>query len=68
MPIALFWGENWWWAGDLDLDTTFKTTLDQYQDGWNYVCGVVYSFGSHGNMAFEKDLLNKGEVHLTILF
>jgi hypothetical protein len=51
-----------------DLDTTFKMTLDQYQDGWKYICGVVYSLESHGNMAFEKDSLNKGEVHPTILF
>jgi hypothetical protein len=53
-----------------DLDTTFKMTLDQYQDGWKYICGVVYSLERvmviwHSSRIY---LLNKGEVHPTILF
>ena len=60
-----FWGETA--VGDLN---TFQTRWDKYKDGWKYVCGlsyitepcVVYSLGSSGNMAFEKDLLKKGDL------
>jgi hypothetical protein len=60
-----FWGEMA--VGDLE---TWKTKWGYYKDGWKYVCGlelitepcVVYSLGSSGNMAFEKDLLKRGEV------
>ena len=60
-----FWGETA--VGDLN---TWKTQWSTIKDGWKYVCGlsyirepcVVYSLGSNGNMAFEKELLKKGTV------
>lgn len=59
-----FYGETA--VGDLN---TWKYKWAKYKDGWKYVCGlsyitepcVVYSLGSSGNMAFEKNLLEKGE-------
>ena len=53
-------------VGDLN---TWKNKWYKFKDGWKYVCGllyitepcVVYSLGSNDNMAFEKDLLKKGE-------
>ena len=60
-----FYGETA--VGDLD---TWKNRWNKFKDGWKYVCGlayitepcIVYSLGSSGNMAFEKDLLKKGEI------
>ncbi|KAL7509805.1 hypothetical protein ACHAXN_006783 [Cyclotella atomus] len=64
-----FWGETA--VGDLK---TWQDSWHRYKDGWKYVCGlshitdpcVVYSLGSSGNMAFEKELLTKAphcEIH-----
>lgn len=49
-------------TGDM---STWEEHWDKYNDGWKYTCGlrhitspcIVYSLGSCGNMAFEKELL-----------
>ena len=57
-------GANWpcFWGAEITGDLE---GLKKEGDGWKYTCGlrkitypcVVYSFGSRGNMAFEKEIL-----------
>lgn len=56
-----FWGEEI--IGDYNIFSN-EETRKKYWDGWKYTCGlrkikspcIVYSLGSNGNLAFEKDI------------
>ena len=68
LPLAIF-SANWpcFWGEEVtgDMETWDSKFSKGFTDGWKFTCGlrrirapcIVYSLGSAGNMAFEKEVL-----------